>query len=206
MATMRAAQVSQPNARLELVERDVPEPGFGQARVRDREVGLVENEVAVEEEIEVHRARSEARPGPLASKGAFHAEKALEKRARLEIRLERGGAVQEPRLVEIADGLGLAQGRHRDDLDARVLGEELERPPQRGLAIAEVRAESNVCAHPCSAAPVRRPLDRRGRPGDRPFELHLRLADAHADLRDGEPLEQPVGDAGGERLDQIEAV
>src|SRR3954464_7105585 len=40
MATMRAAQVSQPNARLELVERDIPDPGFGQARVRVQACGV----------------------------------------------------------------------------------------------------------------------------------------------------------------------
>src|SRR3954465_2882888 len=40
MATMRAAQVSQPNARLELVERDISDPGFGQARVRVQACGV----------------------------------------------------------------------------------------------------------------------------------------------------------------------
>ncbi|MFL5333026.1 MAG: alcohol dehydrogenase [Geminicoccaceae bacterium] len=40
MPTMRAAQVSQPNARLELVERDIPDPGFGQAQVRVQACGV----------------------------------------------------------------------------------------------------------------------------------------------------------------------
>ena len=40
MATMRAVQVSQPNTRLELVERDVPEPRAGQARVRVQACGV----------------------------------------------------------------------------------------------------------------------------------------------------------------------
>ena len=40
MPNMRAAQVSEPNARLELVERDIPEPGFGEARVRVQACGV----------------------------------------------------------------------------------------------------------------------------------------------------------------------
>ena len=37
---MRAAQVSQPNARLEIVERDIPEPCPGEARVRAQAGGV----------------------------------------------------------------------------------------------------------------------------------------------------------------------
>ena len=40
MPTMRAAQVSQPKARLEIVERPIPEPGPGEARVRVQACGV----------------------------------------------------------------------------------------------------------------------------------------------------------------------
>ena len=40
MPTMRAAQVSQPKARLEIVERPIPEPGTGEARVRVQACGV----------------------------------------------------------------------------------------------------------------------------------------------------------------------
>ena len=40
MATMRAVQVSRPGGDFELVEREVPEPGFGEALVRVDACGI----------------------------------------------------------------------------------------------------------------------------------------------------------------------
>ena len=40
MAKMRAVQVSKPKGPLELVERDVPEPGPGQVRIKVQACGI----------------------------------------------------------------------------------------------------------------------------------------------------------------------
>lgn len=40
MAKMRAVQVSQPNGPLELVERDIPEPGSGAVRIKVEACGI----------------------------------------------------------------------------------------------------------------------------------------------------------------------
>jgi len=49
MATMRAVQVSRPNDPLELVERDIPEPGRGQVRVRLEAGGICHSDVFIKE-------------------------------------------------------------------------------------------------------------------------------------------------------------
>lgn len=45
MATMRAVQVSEPGGALEMVEREVPEPGFGEVRVRVHACGVCHSDV-----------------------------------------------------------------------------------------------------------------------------------------------------------------
>ena len=40
MAKMRAVQVSEPKGPLELVERDIPEPGRGELRIRVEACGI----------------------------------------------------------------------------------------------------------------------------------------------------------------------
>ena len=105
--------------------------------MRDDEAGLVENLILVDEQVEVDRARAEARAVACASELALHVEQAVEQRAWLERGLEPGGAVEEARLVEVADRIGLAERRDGDD----VLAEQLERAAERRLPVAEVRAK-----------------------------------------------------------------
>jgi D-arabinose 1-dehydrogenase-like Zn-dependent alcohol dehydrogenase len=40
MARMRAAQVTGPNGSVEIVEREIPEPGAGQVRIRGEACGV----------------------------------------------------------------------------------------------------------------------------------------------------------------------
>ena len=61
-----------------------------------------------------------------------------------ELGLDRGGGVQEARLVGDADRLGLVHRRDGDDLDPGLGGELLERGPEHRRSVAEVGAEPDV--------------------------------------------------------------
>src|SRR5262245_21844928 len=114
--------------------------------MRDREPRLVDHLVSVEEEIDVDRTRAVSRPGPLAPEPALDGKKTGQELERSVDRLDPIGRVQEARLVEIADGVGLAEGRHRDDADARVLPEKPDGLPEVLLSFPEIRAERYVRA------------------------------------------------------------
>ena len=49
MATMRAVQVPRPGADFELVEREIPEPGPGQVRIRVLACGVCHSDVLTKE-------------------------------------------------------------------------------------------------------------------------------------------------------------
>ena len=49
MAKMRAFPVTKPGAKLELVEREIPEPGPGQVRVRVEAYGICHSDVLTKE-------------------------------------------------------------------------------------------------------------------------------------------------------------
>ena len=97
------------------------------ARVRHGQVGLVDHGVAVEEQVEIDRPRAEARALPRAAERALDLEEALEQLVRRELRLERRDAVEERGLVDVADGVGLAEPRDGTELDAGLGGKEVER-------------------------------------------------------------------------------
>src|SRR5262245_18205492 len=46
---MKAAQISRPKGDFELIERDIPEPGIGQVRVKVEACGVCHSDVLVEE-------------------------------------------------------------------------------------------------------------------------------------------------------------
>jgi hypothetical protein len=122
------------------------ETALREPRVRNREPGLDDHLAAVEEEIEVDRTRAVSRPGPLAPEPAFDGKKTGQELERSVDRLDRTGRVQEARLVHVADWIGLAEGRHGDDPDARLLAEEPNGLLEVLLSISEVRAERYVRA------------------------------------------------------------
>ena len=94
---------------VELGERLEREAPLVQARMRHMEARLVDRLLAVEEEVEVDRARAEARARPLAAQRLLDGEQPIQELAWRERRLELRRAVQEARLLEVADGIGLAE-------------------------------------------------------------------------------------------------
>src|SRR5436853_4513953 len=111
--------------------------GYLQARLVDR-LG------AVEEQVEVDRARAEARAcAPNAATRPLDRQVPVEHLARRELGLQRGGPVEEARLVPVADRLGLAQRRDREHLDPVLAGQQLEGLGDLALSIAEVRADAD---------------------------------------------------------------
>src|SRR2546423_154268 len=80
----------------------------------------------------------------------------------------------EPGLVEVADRLGLAEGRHASELDPGLCGKEVDGPPKHRFAVAEVGAESHErTGHsmkvPCGVVSV------LGRADRRPVRVAVRL-------------------------------
>jgi len=128
---------------VELGERLEREAPLVQARVRHAQAGGVDRLVAVEQQVEVDRARAEARARSLAAQGLLDGEQPIQELARRERRLELGRAVQEARLVQVADGVGLPEGGDGAELDAGLGCEEVERPAERRLPVAEVRAQAD---------------------------------------------------------------
>ena len=166
---------------MERLQRETP---LRQAGVRDGQARLIHDPVAVEQEVEVDRARAEARA--LLADPAQHAldgEEAVEQVTRREPRLDRDGAVQKGRLIRVADWLGLTQRRDGDDLDPGFGAQQLDGPADRRLPVAEVGAEADV--RPCHRL-VRSTVAAVYSTGS--AELDLGLADADADARDREAL------------------
>jgi hypothetical protein len=88
--------------------------------MRHLEAGLVHALVPVEEQVQVERAGAAGRPCPDAAELGFDREQHVEQAARRQRRLDRDGAVEEPRLVgDWPDRIGLTEGRHRHYFDAR---------------------------------------------------------------------------------------
>src|SRR5207244_13202669 len=103
---------------VQLSERLEHEPPLVQARVRHLQERLVDGRVAVEQEVEVERARAlRRRLAAVSPKGALQLEHGAEKRPGRQLGLELDGSVEETRLVEIVERLGVAEARDAFDLD-----------------------------------------------------------------------------------------
>src|SRR5581483_12113859 len=122
--------------------------------MRNLEPGLADLPVAVQQQVQVDRARPEPRPAPRAAETPLDREQPVEEFACGQAGLDGGGRVQEARLLGEPDRRRVAEGRDADDLDARLGRELLERRSQHGLAIAEVRPQADE-------RPGHRPGDRR---------------------------------------------
>ena len=113
-----------------------------------REPGLVADEIAEHEEVEVERPGAPADLGrSIAAHAALDAEEHVEELARLEVGLERDGAVQVRGLLDRPPGLGLPECRDADDVDSRLRGELLDRTENRPLTVSEVRSDADVGTH-----------------------------------------------------------
>jgi subtilase family protein len=147
---LHRAQSGHGQAGRDLCERLQNERPLVQPRVRDLEVLQGNLRVAVEEEVEVERPRPLGRGRlPVAPEGGLDREEPGEQVGGLERRLEHRDPVQERRLIEIADRLGLAEGGHADDLDPLGRAELVQRRTNRLLPAAEIRAEPDI--RPCHA-------------------------------------------------------
>src|SRR5688500_15894347 len=109
--------------------------------MRDLEPRLVDLLVPVEQEVEVDRARSEARPAPIPAEQPLDGLKPVEQPGRRQLRPESGGAVEESRLVLVADRIGLLERRDCDDLDLGPRFEQLEGAANRRFAVSEIGTE-----------------------------------------------------------------
>lgn len=103
-------------------ERTLVQPGVWQRQSRRVECQLVE-----EQQVEVDGARAVARPNPSAAELPLDCEERAQELLRRERGVHRDGGVEEPRLLEEPDRVGLANARHREDLDSGLPPEELHR-------------------------------------------------------------------------------
>jgi subtilisin family serine protease len=117
-------------------------------RVRNLEPRLVDPVVSVEQEIEVERARPLLGHGrPVASEVALQVEQRLEKLPRRQLRLQLDGTVEEARLVDVPDGLGVAERGNADDLRPPHVPKPSHGRPEGPLPVAEIGAEADKRAH-----------------------------------------------------------
>ena len=86
---------------------DVGEPGPGQARVRHFEPESAENQIVVEKNVQVERARAvDGAPGAVAAEVEFKGEQSVQQRAWREPGFKRDHGVHEAGLIGEADGRG----------------------------------------------------------------------------------------------------
>src|SRR6478752_9570565 len=108
--------------------------------MRQHEVRLVQNAVAVDEKIEIDDPRA-----PLLGGRTTHAPldvlAAAEQIARGELRFHRNAGVDEPILIELAPGVRGKVARAGDEADVAWLRQELDCPIDIAGLVAEVRSQ-----------------------------------------------------------------
>ena len=129
----------------DLAQRLQHEGPLVQARVRHAEAGLVDPLPAEEEQIEVEAARGVAhRSAPAAGRG-LDRQQAIEEHPGPERGHELRGAVQIRALRRRAHRLGLVERRDGRHPDTGARAQRRQRRLELRLAIAEVRAQGDVC-------------------------------------------------------------
>jgi hypothetical protein len=129
------------------VQRLEHETPLGKPRVRHGQTRLFHNLVAVEQQVEVDRARPVARPVSTTSQGLLHGKQTLEQGSRRQRGLHLDGRVQEAGLVEKADRVGLAHARDGDDVDVGLVAQKLDGTAEETFAVTEIRSQPNVRSH-----------------------------------------------------------
>jgi subtilisin family serine protease len=112
--------------------------------VRNAQARLVDDLVAVEQEVQVDRPWAVPLAAPDASKLLLDHQQALQEWAWSELRRQPDGRVEETRLVDDADGIGLADRGHSLDLQLGIAGEKRKRVADRRVALAEIRTDADV--------------------------------------------------------------
>jgi len=146
----------------DLRERDENECTFGKTGMRDFEVGLGDDLIAEEQDVEVERARAVWKTGcAVAAELALDSEQAFEQGARGEFGFERDHGVDKVRLVGEADGRGGVERRAGNEaaqgFEARCGGGE--RGFGRASVAWQVGAEADIGGG--HAAQIRRVSPRR---------------------------------------------
>jgi hypothetical protein len=130
--------------------------------VGNAEPGLVDLQGSVEQKVEIERPRTVLRGGgAVAAEAGLDREEEVEELPRRSSGLEGRDPVQEPWLIEHADGLRIDQRGYVDDLDPFHGRELRDRGADRPLAVAEVGAEPDVRASHAGEATLRAALGRR---------------------------------------------
>lgn len=110
----------------------------------DLQPRLVDLLLPVEEEVEVEGSGPQRRNGPpVAAECQLELEQRHEQSPWRKAGFELDGAVQEAWLVDVAHGVGVAQGGHPDDPRLRESAEAADGGSERPLAVAEVRAQAD---------------------------------------------------------------
>ena len=163
--------------------------------MRNDEIGIVEHEVVVQEDVDVERARTPAFDAN-ASSFLLQIVRPIEQRVRFEPGGDSDNGVQERVLLGTADGIGLVDARDGLDRDVRRSREGVDRRLQMTEPVAEVRARAR--GRPCSPFDAHADVRKLGAYG----RMHL----AHFD---DDPFDPRVGathfgDAGREPFEQFE--
>ncbi len=132
--------------RIELGERLEREGTLVQAWMGQLEPRLVELEAVHQQQVEVDRARAVSWPVAHPAELPLDLEQRREEGLRRERRVHRNGCVEEPGLIEVADGIRFPERRHGDDLHGRPLSEKLDRAGEGGNPVTKVRSEPDVRA------------------------------------------------------------
>lgn len=126
------------------LERKAP---LREAWMRHGQARLVQYDLTVDEQVEVDRPRPPPLAGAIATERLLYREENIEQRPWLEAGLELDDTVQVPRLLDLPPRVRLAEPRDRRDLDARIGPQQVDRPTDRRLPVAEVRSDADVRAH-----------------------------------------------------------
>ena len=156
--------------RRQLAERLEHEAPLVHARMRNDQRVLVDAAVGKEQQVEVERPRLAALSAPDPTLLGLDLQQALQQGPRLQSRLDLRDHIQVGALGERPHRVGLVDSRHLEPLNPARCAERLERAPQVGLPVAQVRAERDEGpAHPTSLhfSPARDQDQGRGDEGDR---------------------------------------
>ena len=127
----------------------------------DREATLREAVDLLREQVEIDRPRPVPRPFAGPAEALLDVEQEIEQLARRQLRLDLDSRVQERRLVDEAPWLRLANRGHGTYVD--LLPQQIDRPAESRLPVAEVRAQADIGArHNANLTEALHPITQRG--------------------------------------------
>src|SRR5258708_457005 len=136
-----AALARNRDVRRDLCERCEHESALVHAGVGDDEPGLVDHAIAVEQQIEIERARRAGKFAP-AAETPLGGEQRLQQSPRSEPGLDCGNRVDKVRLCADADGRAAVKGGRGEEARAGQLGERREGAAYLGFPVADIRPQS----------------------------------------------------------------